>query len=197
MAMGIVSDSDFDSELKNLNKPREKPEPTPIVPSKVEILDAPHRGRTKGDNNVPESLRKLISETANLEGRTAALQLASSFGISPSSVSAYTSGQTSTASETKSDPIVNHLTDAKAKLSRKARAKMKMALAHITEDKLEAARLKDISGVARDMAVVIKSLEPPTPQTPNGLINNGPAFVFFTPQQKSEEEYPVVIAKEG
>src|SRR5215510_5460530 len=108
MPMGIVSDDDFDREINHLNR---KPvvTPPPVIP---EVVDMPRPGRSNGDVNVPDSLRKIIGETSELEGRDAALELASKFGISPSSVSAYANGSTSTASMDK-QPNLEHINSAK------------------------------------------------------------------------------------
>jgi hypothetical protein len=68
-----------------------------------------------------------------------------------------------------------------------------MALNSLTQEKIESAKAKDIAGVAKDMSVVIKSMEPEGPKV-NG--NSGPTFIFYSPQIKREEVYDVVRVKE-
>ena len=51
--------------------------------SQGQIETMARRGRSEGDVNVPDSLRKLIAEEQLLNGRPAALKLAKQFGISP------------------------------------------------------------------------------------------------------------------
>src|SRR5690242_4858309 len=99
MGMGLVDDSEFESQLSNVTQSRsiQKPSipstPNPNNESPVEgevvIEDIPSKGRKEGDNNVPESLRNLIGITAQTEGRKEAIALAKMFGVSPSSTSAY------------------------------------------------------------------------------------------------------------
>lgn len=201
MPMGIVSDSDLQSELDSLNKsPIHKPTipiNPPSIPS-ITIEDAPaSRGRSVGDVNVPESLRSLIGVTSVLEGREAALELGRDFGISPSSVSAYSNGATSTASYNEpKGQLKGKIDKAKKVISIKARKKLNMALEQITEDKLANAKLKDVASVARDMAVIMKHMDPDD-DTPNGnIINNGPTFMIYAPPVKSESEYPVIHSRE-
>jgi hypothetical protein len=85
MAMGIVSDSEFDKELAKANPtPREVSKQIPVT---GEVVDMPAKGRGIGNVEVPDSLRKVIGETAVSEGRDTAVELARQFGISPSSAS--------------------------------------------------------------------------------------------------------------
>src|SRR5215510_1658905 len=116
MAMGIVSNKDFDSELSSLQTPK----PVEKIVKQVEVIDVPAKGR--GNNlEVPDALRKVIGETSAIHGRAEAVELASNFGISPSSVSAYANGSTSTSSYA-DQPNKDHITDAKQRISKKARA---------------------------------------------------------------------------
>lgn len=190
--MGIVSDDDFKSELVNSsNKPETKP--SVIVP---EVVESPTKGRGKGNIEVPESLRKIIGETNQLDGRQSALELARSFGISPSSVSAYAHGATSTASYKEPEPeITNHIQNGKNRIARKARAKLFSALKHITDDKLEDAKPIDLANIAKNMSGIIKDMEPPiAPGVNDG--SKGPQFIFYAPQLQKEESYDVIVLKE-
>lgn len=191
MAMGIVSDTEFDKELTKVNpeKPREV---SNSVPVKGEVVDMPAKGRGVGNVEVPNSLRQVIGETAITEGRDQAVELARQFGISPSSASAYNVGATSTASYDET-PNAGVITKAKAKIAKRARGKLMSALRHITDEKLEGAKVRDLASIAKDMSVVFKHMEPDGPKTP---ANSGPTFVFYSPQFRKEEHYDVVTAKE-
>jgi len=189
MAMGIVSDKDFDKALNDVT-------PCPPLPlggteGKGVAIVPINRGR--GSNpEVPEGLRKIIGEESAINGRASALDLADRFGVSPSSVSAYTHGSTSTASYN-NQPNIAHINGAKERVAKKARNRLVMALNSLTKEKIENAKAKDIAGVAKDMAAVIKTMEPEGPKT-NG--NSGPTFIFYSPQMRREEVYDIVRVKE-
>ena len=245
MAIGIVSDSDFLSELNSLNGDKspksDKSTPVPIpvqdsptgkiehnddkeqesasVPNLSEhypprqtlvaapqhrstqpggtlIQDIPVRGRKKGDVNVPDSLRKLIAETALMDGRQAALDLARDFGLSPSSVSAYTNGATSTTSynEPKSE-MISHINGVKARAIKRASKTLNGALKAISQDKLDNTDAKDLAGIARDMTVVIKNLTPDNgSENPDGP--KAPQFVVFAPQFRDERSFESITINE-
>ena len=182
MAMGIVSDKDYQSETNKLNpsKPKEKN----ITPPKEK-----ERGP-----NVPDSLRKLIGDTAESNGRSEAVALAAQFGISPSSASAYGVGATST--RTYDDrPNAGIIRGAKERISKKARAKLMLALNHITEDKIENVSAKDLAGIAKDMSAIVRNMD----DEPTTKENDGPtkpAFLVYAPTVNQENHYQTVIAKE-
>jgi predicted transcriptional regulator len=148
--MGIVSDSDLELEIKRNGTNGNAEVRVPVPP-----------GRKEGDKNVPESLRKVIAQDAIENGRDSAVELARSFGISPSSVSAYTNGATSTTSYHAPDAgLRKHVNGVKERIAGKARRRLKWALNGITEEKLQEASLKTLSTVAKDMSVIIKQMEP-------------------------------------
>ena len=184
--MGIVSDRDFEKELDNLT-------PCPPMPIRPGAAIVPvNKGR--GPNpEVPEGLRKIIGEESAINGRASALDLADKFGVSPSSVSAYNHGSTSTSSYNE-QPGLAHINDAKQRIAKKARNRLVTALNSLTKDKIESAKVKDISSVAKDMAAVIRTMEPEVSKT-NGS-NSGPTFIFYSPQMRSEKVFDVVQVKE-
>lgn len=190
MPMGIVSDDDF---LKELNKTVPKVNHTPLMPSSPAEIQEIERGRGKGSVEVPDSLRKVIGETAITEGRPAALELARDFGISPSSVSAYTKGATSTASYDER-PNVKTIDGARLRIQRRARAKLMLAINGLTPEVIAQAKARDLAGIARDMATVVKTMEPENHKDPSE--KSGPTFIFYSPQTKKEESYDVVFAKD-
>ena len=186
MPMGIVSDKEFQSEIKDSTiKP---------IPRESVIITDVSRGRGEGNIEVPDSLRKVIGATALNDSRSEALELAKNFGISPSSVSAYTNGATSTASydDTPNKEIINK---GKVRLSGMAQRRLKMALRHITDDKLACAKVRDIAGIAKDMAIVANQMEPEANKNDNGRQSNV-TFQIFAPQFRDERNYETVIAKD-
>lgn len=188
--MGIVSDKEFDSELGKLGPNNHTREESNSVPITGEVVDVT-RGRGNGNVEVPNGLRNIIGETAISNGRQEAVELAKSFGISSSSASAYAQGATSTSSygDRPNEPIIN---GARERISKNARAKLMMALRHITSDKLEGTKARELAGIAKDMSAVIKNMESETQAPQSG----GPTFVFYSPQFRKEENYEIVYAKE-
>lgn len=188
MAIGIVSDDDLQSELDRLNGVK----PTPLV----EIVEKPSKGRDEGDVNVPDSLRKIIGETAVLEGRQDALALAEMFNISPASVSAYAKGATSTATyDTPTKSIISHINKSRQRSIKKAGKALNEAISKIDENKLNDMTAKELAGIAKDMSVVIKNLEPQKP-VGEGEDKNTPQFVIFAPQFRDERSFPSITVQE-
>lgn len=186
MPIGLVDDSDFSKELEKLQGTT-KPGGT--------IAPVHNQGRKQGDVNVPESLRKIIGETSVMEGREAALDLAKSVGVSPSSVSAYAVGATSTASykEPKSD-IIQHINKSRQRGIKRATQVMNAALGAITQEKLDNTDADQLSGIAKDMSAIIKNLEPK--QTEGGLDSKSPQFVVFAPQFRDERTFESITIQE-
>lgn len=183
MPIGIVSQSEFEKELGDSQTP------------KGIIIETPRPGRKTGDFNVPEPLRKIIAENSIEEGSKATKEFAASFGISSSSVSAYKNGARSTASyDNPDDGLRSIVKDTKIKISSRAKSRLLKAIHHITDEKLEGAKVRDLAGIAKDLASVVKVMEPETKQAP--INNGGPTFVFYTPPQKKEEQYETLILKE-
>jgi len=187
MAMGIVSDEEFNLEKRKICPP------SLIDPTSHEaVIVELERGRGQGNVEVPDSLRKVIGEESAINGRSSALELADRFGVSPSSVSAYSNGSRSTASY-ENQPDLSHITAAKLKIAKKARNRLVLALNSLTQEKIEAAKVKDISGVAKDMSAIIRNMEPERP-TNNGA--GGPTFIFYSPQMRTEKVFDIVQVKE-
>lgn len=191
MGMGIVSDSDFEKEIGNLNKTT----PPPALPViQGEVVPEVRPGRSNGDVNVPDSLRKIIGETSELEGRQAALDLAKQFGVSPSSVSAYANGSTSTASMDK-QPNLPHINGAKGRIAKKAMKKLMSSLSHMTDEKLSEAKPHELAAIARNMSAIVKEMEPEQPKGDDEG-KKGPTFVFFAPTLHKEEHYETINVRE-
>lgn len=187
MAIGVVSSDDFDLEIEKSNLNHSKS----IIGT---VIDKTPLGRGIGSEQVPNSLRKIIGETSEIDGRAEAINLAAQFGVSPSSVSAYANGATSTASyDNPNKQLNNHINDAKARIAKKARNRLVTALNEITPDKLAAAKLRDIASVAKDMSAIVKDMEPKN-ESNDG--HNGPTFVLFAPPFRKEEYFDTVIVNE-
>jgi predicted transcriptional regulator len=194
MPIGIVSDADLQKELASYSSGKRT---ELVVPDKVlegTIIDKPARGRSSGDTNIPDSLRAIIGEDALLNGRASALQIAEDFGISPSSVSAYAKGATSTASynEPKSS-IIGHINKARERAIKRAGKTLNAALGSITQEKLDYTDPDKLSGIAKDMSVIIKNLEK---QVEVGDVKQTPQFVIFAPQFRDERSFDVITVQE-
>lgn len=190
MGMGIVSDKDFDAERQDSevgNAPKPRPH-TVVIPMA-------EKGRGTGNFEVPNTLRNIIGEEAVVNGRQAGVALAREFGISPSSVSAYAKGATSTATYDET-PNKDSITNAKGRVAKRARGKLMLALSKLTGEKLDSANAKDLAGIAKDMAVVSKAMDTDDGKSPNASGINNTTFIVYAPQHKTEEHYDVVHAKE-
>ena len=137
----------------------------PVIAEKPIIIQKEKPGRKEGDTDVPESLRKIIGETHLLDGRQEALNLANNFGVSPSSVSAYAKGATSTASyNSPSQSLISHINKSRDRAIKRASRTLNSALSAITQEKLDDADAKDLASIGKT-AVIIKNLEPPPQQS--------------------------------
>lgn len=201
MPVGLVSDDEFNAELVRIGTKIPVPT-THVLPSALEVLEplegtieqVPSRGRSRGDNNVPSSLRAIIAETHLMDGRQAALELAGELGISPSSVSAYANGATSTSSYDKpKESIVSAVNKARQRATKKAAKTMNAALSAITQAKLDYTDADKLSGIAKDMSVIIKNLEPKSVE-PTGTAT--PQFTIYAPQFRDERSFEFIQVSE-
>lgn len=194
MAIGIVSDAEFLAELGGtvIDKPTRAPDSVPCV----DIQDIPTRGRNEGDINVPDSIRALIGEEALLNGRASALKLGKDLGVSASSVSAYSNGATSTKSYNEpKQSIAAHIQKSRERALRKASKTLNGALGAITQEKLDYTDAKDLSGIAKDMSVIIRNLDPPKENAIEHSTRS-PNFIIYAPQFRKEESFDVINVNE-
>jgi hypothetical protein len=154
------------------------------------VKEIPNKGRQIGSVEVPNALRQVIGETSAIDGRAAALELARTFEVGPSSVSAYNKGATSTASYS-DRPNLPHINQAKERISKKARTRLINALNHITNDKLESAKVGELATVARNMSAIVKDMEPESEKGGKNTMNQ-PTFVFYSPQVRKEDTFDVI-----
>lgn len=185
MPMGVVNDADFEKEVNNSG-----------IPITGEVIDIPRPGRKENDVNVPESLRKIIGETNEIEGRQSALEFAKSFGVSPSSVSAYANGANSTSSyNTPNTELANHINGRKQKVVGSALTRLTRALGHLTSDRIATSSAREISAIAKDMAQVVNMMEDKIPDNPNQS-KQAPQFLVYAPTMIDERKFEVIHAKE-
>jgi hypothetical protein len=190
MGMGIVSDAEFDLERNRVTPKREESN----SPSAT-INPMPTPGRNQGDINVPESLRKVIGETAITDGPAQARAMASAFGISESSASAYGVGATSTATY-HDRPSLPHLNKARLRIQGKASKKLREALDELTPQKLSEAKAGEIASVARAMAAIVKDMEPEVSSDNKDGVKSGPTFVFMAPPRLKEDVFEAKYVRE-
>jgi hypothetical protein len=178
--MGLVDSATFESEIGTSDK------------KDIKIEDMKPRGRGEDNTEVPESLRKIIGETALIDNNDEAKALARQFGISDSSVSAYKNGATSTASYNQpSKELDSHLNNVKVQISDKAKSRLFSAIDALTDDKLGAAKPRDLASIAKDMSAVVKNME-----SDKSSGTNSPTFVIFAPKMRAEESYDVIQVSE-
>lgn len=200
MAMGVVSSDEFEKELNNTRvtpkTPIANPTPKPITgePITGEVVDIQKPGRRDNDVEVPNSLRQVIGASSFEDGRQEALALGRQFGISPSSVSAYARGATSTASYD-TTPNTSVIAKSRIRVQKRAMNRLMGALHHLTPEKLADTKARDLAGIAKDMSAVIKTLEPEVDNSGRDKVPV-PQFVVFAPQFNDERSYEVVYAKE-
>jgi len=181
MAMGIVSDEEFEAELINSG----------ITKNEITIEDV-KQGRGNKEE-TPEIIRELVGQAAiNGEGTR---EIAEAFNVSESSVSAYKVGAHSTASyHNPNKSLLTKLTDHRLRISKKASARLLSALNEITPDKLSVVKTRDLAAIAKDMASIVKDMEPQVSPGMNGT--NNVQFVFMAPRVRDIEEFKIIEVKE-
>lgn len=181
MPLGIVEDSIFEEELGSSKR----------APAVV-VEDV--KGRGRGNVEVPEGLRKIIGENAIEEGNKTTEVLTEALGISNSSMTAYKQGAHSTSSYNNPTEILgSHINQTKARITKKATNRLFKALNGIDQTKLDAADARTLSGVAKDMSVIIKNMEPEKEKS-NGTTNN--TFILHAPMLLTEDRFEVIQANE-
>jgi hypothetical protein len=187
--LGLVESDQFALEVENSKA-------TPFVARTFDatVIAKPDIGRGNGSKEVPEGLRKLIGEESIVNGRAKALELASDFGISPSSVSAYSKGATSTATINNPDQtLVNYLQARKSRITKKALSKLTTCLDQITPEKLSDIKARDLASIAKDMSTVAKNMEPEN----QNQVNEGPKFVVYAPTIRDERTYETIVVSDA
>jgi len=188
MAIGVVTDSDFETEV---NKSVSVKLPLGVV------QDQNPKGRGEGNKEVPDSLRKVIGEVGAIDGRSEALALGKMFGISPSAASAYSNGANSTTTyDIPNAGIKSVINKRKERISRRASKVLNASLDELTnEDKLKDVKPIELSSIARNMASIIKDMEPESEKIGQGE-SGGVQFILYAPQLSKEDKYDVINLNE-
>ena len=195
MAIGSVSDIEFEAELKRLEKSTSIPTRSdeliidPSIPMGL-VIDPKELGRGLGKENTPEPVREAIAELA-IEGAPAKV-LQDAFGISPSSISAYKNGATSTSSYDKPHPPLNGVVlNTKQKIAKIATRKLRTALNSISDEKLRELSPVKAAQVAKDMSAIVRDMSGDGEEG-----NKGVQVIFFSPRVNDKQSYERVIAHE-
>lgn len=186
MGMMLLDDDAFKTELQRFGfKVIDKAELSDII----KVVDI-NRGRPFGKLEVPQSIREEIAKEAIVG--TPVQEIVERFNTSPSSISAYKNGATSTASYNEaSTELIQANNEVKETLTDSARSALRSALLQITPDKLSLAKVRDAAGIAKDMSAVMKNLEPTNPQQQNNV-----QVVIYKPRTKDEDSYDVITVNE-
>lgn len=188
MAIGIVSNDEFDKEFNSGLSKSDKSDK--VITPELIISPLPTRGRNSKPD-TPEVIRNIVGEEG-IKGASIS-SLMNDFALSQASVSAYKNGAVSTASyDTPNEKLANHLGKVKDKIKRRATNKLMQSLDVITPEKLAELKPNQASQVAKDMAVIVRTMEPDSSSNGDGKT----PFVVFAPQIKIESDYPVIKVNE-
>ncbi len=195
MPMGIVSDSDYELELERLGiVPRSRsPESDQIQRGEASpdepVANVEDQKQGRGDSkNVPDIVREMVAKSA-INGEGTGADIAEAFGVSPASVSAYKVGATSCATYNEpSDDLLTTVLGHRKNIAKGARVTLEAALASLTPDKLQEAKARDLSAIAKDMSGIIVDMEPAPPPIMN---QQNVQFVFMAPRVRSEDSYEI------
>jgi predicted transcriptional regulator len=184
MALGIVDDSLFDSEINRMNE-----SPIPTI-GKIEELKR-GRGITP---DTPESIRQIIGENLIEEGRANTKELSKFLGISDSSLAAYNKGNKSNGGNP--DPkLQSFLRNRRLNIARSASKLINEAITHVTDAKLADSSARELSGFMKDMSAVVKDMLPDEARNATE-INNQVQFVMYSPQIAKESKFDVITINE-
>lgn len=177
MAMGIVSKIELDLEID-----KNKSLPSAMVKER-EI----GRGHIK---QVPDEIKKMVGELGLISGSTGR-NLAETFGVSESSISAYKVGAASTASYNSPKPeLISHITGIKKKISLRAQRVLSGALRELTPERVAMEKPRDIAAIASRMAGIVQLMEPEEKVLTQ--IDNSVKFVMYAPVMKQESSYDAI-----
>lgn len=201
----VVKESDEDVECSDSTKTERRAPVTPFDDVKIPeivtsdmIRNPMGAGRMKDVSNVPQSLRKIIAEESIEHGNKSAKNLLSNLGVTLSAptVSTYKSGNISPKNDISigDNDLLEYINQRKGKLGKKALNKLNLALTHLDEAKLQGLEAKELSGVAKDMAIIVDKMQP----TKRDEEKVAPVqFVIMAPQINNESHYQVVKAKDN
>lgn len=218
MPLGIVSDSEFDAERQNSDSLHESNSPgenhlnntkidfeDSIKPSEEteevkipEIITSSQiAGRHEGIGNIPQSLRKVLADDVITNGVKSAQSLVSGLGmkVSQPTLNTYGNGETSPGSNTPaSQDMFEYVNGRKAKITKKALNKINMALELIDSSKMAGLDARELTGIAKDMAVVVDKMQPAKKEETK---KDPVQFIMMMPQMHQENHYETVVAKDA
>jgi len=198
MALGIVSDDDFESALNESDRKKK----IIIIPElevnqnnkeKVyipEVINIKH-GRGTGTKETPSFIRKLVASEA-ISGANVN-ELSELFNVSKSSISAYKNDATSTATYDEQNEELKRANDkVRNNIVGKAQQKLLDAISCITSEKLNDAKVNIASGVARDMSTIMRNVNP----SGEGGSNNNNKVIIYRPRMNEEDDYDIIQVSE-
>jgi hypothetical protein len=184
MPLGIVNDDIFEAELTH----SKVNEPLAIV------VEKKGPGRPQETENVPDSIRKIIGDTALESGNAEAKKIARFFGTSEGTISAYKKGATSMGDyNNPAKELGKHINKTKERIAKRASNRINLAFDAFTKDKLEEATAPELASVIKQLSGVVKDMEPVREAE-----ERGPAvqFVIHAPQIAREDTFDVIAVNE-
>lgn len=181
MPLGVVSSDQFDLEKSKIESEKN---------SKLIVIAPAEKGRNN-KTETPVSVRALIAEEA-ITG-TSIAEIAETFNVSKSSVSAYKNGVTSTAvyNDEKDKNLISHINKVKNRITKKASNLLITALDSMSPDKFSDISVRDAAAVAKDMAVIVDKMI--GSNTNKEEKSNQLHIHLHAPNQKSDDSYGEVI----
>jgi hypothetical protein len=216
MPLGIVSNTDFEVERQNSDSQFEinpseyndkikesvvdddsnKEEEEEVIIPEI-VTSASIVGRKSDIGNVPQSLRKILAEEAVVGGNKSAQQLMDGLGmnLSQPTLSTYKRGEVSPDIPTNdSKDLYDYINGRKNKIGKRALNRLNLALAHLDEAKLRGLEARELSGVAKDMAIIAEKMEPKQKEQEKVAPVQ---FIMMAPQINNEAHYETVVAKDN
>lgn len=191
MALGIVSDDEFNELLNELSNKKtviiQRNDEPSVVNEPLVISKEIKHGRGIDKKNVPSSVRALVASEA-ISGCDVK-ELSEEFNVSLSSISAYKKGATSTSSYNEPDVEL----DLANKLVRNgivgsAQKALLDAISMITVEKLSQVKVNVASQVAMNMSSVVRNISPSN----EGGSNNNNKVIIYRPRMREEDDYDVI-----
>lgn len=150
----------------------------------LEVIDHQFRGRKKGDTNIPEFLKVLMGTAAAFDDQKT---VANEFGVSLPIVNAAAQGKDIINNvRVQNNQLTQKIEDALAPQRNGAAEVLMQALNILTPERIMRAKTKDISTIAKDMAIVIEKTSL-TKKEQND--NRGVQIMIFAPVQNNETHY--------
>lgn len=175
MPLGVLTEEQAVNELNRFG----------LISNSIQIE---HKEIERGRGNteeIPVSVRSFIA-TESLSGAPAK-QIAELYDVSPSSISAYKNGATSTASYHNGNPeILNSINAMRDRIIGPAQSRIIKAISSISDEKLDNSKARDAAGIAAQLSSVIKNL------SPESEANKNTQITIFAPRKNEEEDYEII-----